>query len=95
MRRKEREVNERKEIVAILDQCPVLRIALSTGSVPYIVPVNYAAVERDGQLLLYFHSGKEGRKMDLLRTAPQIGFEADRLVKIMENEVACHWGSLL
>ena len=42
----------------------------NTGDAPYVLPVNH--VFREG--CIYFHCATEGRKLDLLRINPRIGF---------------------
>ena len=41
MRRKDREITDREEILAIIRKCDVCRIALNDGDYPYIVPLNF------------------------------------------------------
>ena len=39
--------------------------------------------------MFYFHSAKEGRKIDLIAKAPRVGFELDTNYKLNEAETAC------
>jgi nitroimidazol reductase NimA-like FMN-containing flavoprotein (pyridoxamine 5'-phosphate oxidase superfamily) len=59
MRRKDREVTDRSEILAIMKQCDVCRIAFACDEYPYIVPMNFGLTETDGEVTLYFHSALE------------------------------------
>ena len=52
---------------------PVIRLGILFCDEIYIVPINHA--EMNGSL--YFHSSKEGRKIELLRKNPQIIVEAE------------------
>jgi nitroimidazol reductase NimA-like FMN-containing flavoprotein (pyridoxamine 5'-phosphate oxidase superfamily) len=58
MRRKDREITDRAEIEAILNEAPVCRIGLAEGGEPYIVPMCFGY---DGTFL-YLHSAPEASK---------------------------------
>ena len=77
MRRKDREVTDFEEIVKIVDQCEIVRLGLSDGDYPYIVPVNFAYEVKNGQLFLYIHGAMAGRKYEMLRKKPVCSFEMD------------------
>lgn len=89
MRRSDKEITDCKEIAAIMEKAAVCRIALSDDDSPYIVPVNF--VVRDNYL--YFHSSREGRKIDLLRKNNQVCFEIDINTKIVKGDAPCSWGT--
>lgn len=77
MRRADREITDRAELLAVVSECDVCRLALNDEEVPYILPLNFGEEERDGKLYLYFHGAAEGRKYDLISRAPQVSFEMD------------------
>lgn len=77
MRRKDREVTDFEALIAIVDQCEIVRLGLADGEYPYIVPVNFAYDVADGQLRLYIHGAMAGRKYALLRACPRCSFEMD------------------
>lgn len=77
MRRNDREVTNRQEILDIMAQCAVCRIALPAKDAPYIVPMNFGLVQRQGQLVLYFHCANEGRKLALIGQGAAAAFEMD------------------
>lgn len=72
---------------AILQKALVCRIGLCEGNVPYIVPVCFGY--RDG--CIYFHSSRQGRKMEIIRMNSQVCFEADVDVAVVPAELACKW----
>lgn len=47
MRRKDREITDFDEIVAIMRKCDVCRIAVNDGDTPYIVPMNFGLEVRE------------------------------------------------
>ena len=50
---------------------------MTDGGVPYIVPLNYGYEYADGELTFYFHSAKEGRKLEILKKNPTVCLELD------------------
>jgi len=78
MRRKDREVTEFEDIVAIMEKCDVCRIALNNGGYPYILPLNFGMTVRDKVIELYFHGALEGMKYDLIEQDNRASFEMDR-----------------
>jgi nitroimidazol reductase NimA-like FMN-containing flavoprotein (pyridoxamine 5'-phosphate oxidase superfamily) len=53
---------------------------------PYVVPLNFGY---DGRYL-YFHSAKEGRKIDIIRRNNCVCFEFDILHDIVLSDTACN-----
>jgi hypothetical protein len=91
MRRKDRELTDKAELLAILDEADVCRIAIQAGKAPYIVPLNFG-YSWDERLVLYFHSATEGRKLELLRKNSEVGFELDTGHELVTADLACNWG---
>ena len=56
-----------------MEKAAVCRIALIDGEYPYIIPVNFVVHDKS----LYFHSSREGKKIDLLRKNNRVSFEMD------------------
>ncbi len=77
MRRKDREITDFEEIIDVIRQCDVCRIAINDGEFPYIVPLNFGLDVQDKQVYLYFHGALEGKKIDLLKANPKVTFEMD------------------
>lgn len=67
MRRADREVKSAEEIRAILALCKTCHVAMVDEGIPYVVPLSFGYELQDGELTLFFHSAKEGRKMDIWR----------------------------
>jgi hypothetical protein len=89
MRRSEKEITERTAIDEIINRCLVCRLALSDGGIPYVIPMNFGY---EGNTL-YFHTAREGRKLDILRKNNQVCFELDTDVEIIAAEDAAGWGA--
>lgn len=94
MRRKDREVTKKVDIEEVLKSCAVCRIAVLDGErkVPYIVPLNFGYEWKAEELKLYFHSALEGRKLELLRESPNVGFELDCGHELLKGASACAYG---
>jgi uncharacterized protein len=88
MRRADKEITDRIQINAIMEKTSCCRIALVDLNSPYIVPVNFTVSNNH----LYFHSAKEGKKIDILRKNNQVCFEIDIEGEIVRGERACSWG---
>ena len=84
MRRTDREVTESSEILEIMARCEVVRLALNTGTVPYILPVNFG-MEPDG-MTLYIHGAMEGTKYGLIAADRRASFEMDCINGLVLDE---------
>ena len=98
MRRKDREVTEFNEIVKIMSNCKVCRIAVNDCEFPYIVPLNFGfdadvSADSDSVITLYFHAAKVGKKIDLFEKNPLVCYEMDTLVNLKEGDIACKSGA--
>ncbi|MBR2784102.1 MAG: pyridoxamine 5'-phosphate oxidase family protein [Firmicutes bacterium] len=80
MRRQEREISDPAEILAIARRCQVLRLALTDGTAPYVVPLSFGVEQSDGKLVFYFHSAQAGRKFELIGAGCPVGVELDRFL---------------
>ncbi|HIY78162.1 MAG TPA: pyridoxamine 5'-phosphate oxidase family protein [Candidatus Borkfalkia excrementavium] len=88
MRKSQREISDFQEKKAALLACGFLTLAVGGESAPYLVPLDFGAEEREGKLILYFHCAKEGKKLDLLRKDPNVGFCAARQFRVFNNGTA-------
>ncbi|MGN0424437.1 MAG: pyridoxamine 5'-phosphate oxidase family protein [Acetatifactor sp.] len=77
MRRKDREVTDRNEIIEIMRRCDVCRLAIHDEEYPYIVPLNFGLLVEEEKIMLVFHSALEGTKLDLLKLDNRVSFEMD------------------
>lgn len=89
MRRKDREITDFNEILAIMEKCDVCRLAMVDNSLPYVVPMNFGFTAENGKVTLYFHSAKEGRKIDILKMNPTVCVEMDCSHQLITGEKAC------
>lgn len=89
MRRKDREITDFSRILGILRKCDVCRLGINDENGAYIVPMNFGFNVEGDKLSLYFHSAKDGKKLELLQKSPIVGFELDTSHKLISAESAC------
>ncbi len=88
MRRKEKEIQNRAEIEAVIAEAQVCRLAMCDKDVPYIIPMSFGYA--DG--VFYFHCAAAGRKLDILRNNPNVCIELEAGVSVKTGAKACDWG---
>ncbi len=93
MRRKDREILEKNLIKDFIAKEQIMRIAFYDDGDIYIVPINYGFIDDNGKYVFYFHGAKAGRKYELSKESPKIGFEIDGKYELLEAEVACDYSA--
>lgn len=89
MRRKDKEITNKKFVEEILRKSEICRIAMVDDGEPYLVPVNYGYSEND----IYIHSASQGKKIDILRKNNRVCFEIDYGHEILKDALACNWSA--
>ena len=92
--KRELELTKRDEILAILDKCKIVHVAMVDDGMPYVVPMNYGYVMDKDALTLYMHGSLQGRKIDILRKNPNVFFEMNCDVVPFDGKVACQYGTM-
>lgn len=88
MRRKDREIKDRALISQIIRNCLVCRLGLAKDDEPYIVPVSFGY---DGDAI-YFHTTREGKKIDYITANNAVCFEFEHGVQLVPDESdPCAW----
>jgi hypothetical protein len=62
-----------------------LRLGLVDNNIPYIVPLNYVLVED----VVYIHSAKDGRKIDLIEVNNNVCIEVDETIGVKQATKGC------
>ena len=91
MRRKDREVLERKDQLDIIRRCHVCRVAFADEEGLSVVPMNFGYTYQKDKLTLYFHSGKEGRKVRAFLKSPAVAFEMDIEHGLVRGQQPCQY----
>lgn len=88
MRRRDKEITDPKAIEDIILQATVCKLAMCDDNQPYIVPLCFGFKDN----VLYFHSVREGKKIDMLKKNPNVCFEFDIFTQVIKSAKACQWG---
>ncbi|MCL1992264.1 MAG: pyridoxamine 5'-phosphate oxidase family protein [Spirochaetes bacterium] len=91
MRRKDKEIADMGEIIEIVRECKVCRLALSDNDRPYVIPLNYGFTFENNQLTLFFHSAPEGKKNEIMKANPLACFEVDCAGSLIEADDPCKY----
>lgn len=89
MRRKDREITDLNEIVAIMKKCDVCSLAFFDEEYPYIVPLNFGVNLVEKKVTLYFHGANAGKKLELIKKNNKVAFEMSCSHKLLLGEKAC------
>ena len=74
LRRKEKEITDKQELVAILEMAKYVVIAMCSGNEPYLATLSHG-YDRERNCI-YFHCAKEGKKIDILTVQNRVWGQA-------------------
>ena len=77
MRKADREIKNKEEIIDIIKRCNVIRLAFNNGDYPYILPLNFGFEVKNDKVIFYLHSALEGTKVEIMRKDNRASFEMD------------------
>ncbi len=77
MRKSDREIKSKEEIIDIIKRCDVIRLAFNNGDYPYILPLNFGFEVKNDKVIFYLHSALEGTKVDIMKKDNHASFEMD------------------
>ena len=87
MRRNDREIVDLALIEDIIRNSLVCRLGMSRNDQPYVVPLCFAY--RDNTL--YFHSAREGLKLEILQQNSKVCVEFDIDQEVIQGDKPCKW----
>ena len=94
MRRKDREITNQEDMLQIIENAKILRLALFDDDYPYIVPMHYGYTLDNSKIIFYMHSAKEGHKLDLISKNPNVCLEVESDMEIVSGgDVPCKYGA--
>ncbi len=64
IRRKEKAIKSKEEMIAILEKCQYITIAMCLDNNPYLVTLSHGYSREKN--CIYFHCAREGKKVDIL-----------------------------
>ena len=81
------EIVDPEKIESIIFKAKVCRLGMADGDQPYVVPLSFGYHENT----LYFHTGKKGRKMAILKKNNRVCFEMEVDLEIVPADNPCKW----
>ena len=93
MRRNDREITDNREIERFISGQQIMRVGIYDNGEVYIVPVNYGFKAENGVYTFYFHGACAGRKYELAKSKPRVGFEIDGGFSLLPAEKACGYSA--
>ena len=81
------EIVEMEKIESIISKAKVCRLGMVDGNRPYVVPMSFGYREN----ALYFHTGKKGKKMEILQKNNRVCFEMEVDLEIVPASNPCKW----
>ena len=90
MRRSDREITDRNEMIDVMKRCDVCRLALNDEGYPYILPLNFGMEADEENIVLYFHGADKGRKYELMEKDNRVSFEMDCAHRLVVDEERGH-----
>ena len=78
---------DQKIIESIILKAKICRLGLADGDQPYVIPMSFGY--RDNTL--YFHTGKKGKKMEILKKNNRVCFEMEVDLEIIPADNPCKW----
>ena len=90
MRRADREVKDMEQIREIMRGCDICELALNdVDGYPYVLPMNFGLTVENGKPVIYLHSAREGKKLDLIARDARCAFSMSRAHVLELAKVAC------
>jgi len=74
IRRKEKKISDKNEMLAILENAKYITIAMCAGNEPYLVTLSHG-YDRERNCI-YFHCAREGKKIDILKEQNKVWGQA-------------------
>ena len=93
MRRNDREITDKTLIEQFIAKEQIIRIAFYDNGDLYIVPLNYGYTYENEKYVFYSHGAKAGRKYELSKASPNVGFEIDGAYELLEADAACDYSA--
>ncbi len=94
IRRADRAVTDREQIIKIVDAAKVLHLGLIDGNFPYVVPLHYGYEYENGTFTFYMHGAKVGHKIDLIQKNSNACIELETDVELdPAGDIPCKYGS--
>lgn len=95
MRRTDRQVTNRTELEAILNNTRIIHLGLMDSEYPYVVPLHFGYEFIKDALHIYVHGHREGKKFDLVKANPNVFIEIDANEALVSGgDIPCMYSSV-
>lgn len=91
MRRAERATTDKFQIINALEEAKVVHLGMIDQDRPYVVPMHYGYEFIGEHLVLYLHSAKAGRKIDILKNNEKVFVELICPFEIVPSSIPCNY----
>lgn len=81
------------EIAKIMEKAQIMHLGLCNETQAYVVPLNFGFEIEDKEIIIYFHSAKQGRKCDMIKKNNQCAVEMTSFFELKKGEKACQWSA--
>jgi len=83
MRKGKKEIEDRAVVIGLLNSCPVGRLGTnSKDGYPMVKPLNFAYSDNR----IYFHTAKEGEKIEVIKRDRRACFEVDLPITYVKGD---------
>jgi nitroimidazol reductase NimA-like FMN-containing flavoprotein (pyridoxamine 5'-phosphate oxidase superfamily) len=72
-------------IEAIIRKAQICHLAMTDEDRPYVIPMHFGYDSRT----LYFHSGKKGKKIEIIKKNPNVSFALETDIELIRAEAPC------
>lgn len=96
IRRKDRIITDRNQIIKIIDEAKILHLGLIEQDFPYIVPLHYGYDYNSNSdtFSFYMHGAKVGHKIELIKSNPNVCIELETDVELdFADDIPCQYSS--
>ena len=87
MRRKDKEITDKKVMLDIISKAQVCYLGMSKDDIPYVIPINFGYYENT----IYFHCALEGVKIYILKKNPNVCMVFNIDNKLINDVVQDDW----
>lgn len=84
-----REIKDSGDCLRLIENSAVGRLATCRDGMPYITPVHFVLYKQK----IYIHTGHEGRKIDNIKSNPEVCFEVSEMKSIQPGLNPCKFST--
>ncbi len=82
-------LQKKAHVNIVLKNANFCHVSMADDNSPYMVTVNFGYDDK----YLYFHSGQNGRKTEMIAKNSSVCFELNYGAEVISKDMACNWGT--